>query len=111
MKLKDLLLETAHLSKIEVLIKTSGGVNKVEVYNDIRALKGVVVCTVEQNGYLETKSTDNFEYSLLHIKFISGASAQDTMKEIRKDALVTNKIDGLLQFIPRFQTLEKIGKY
>jgi hypothetical protein len=30
---------------------------------------------------------------------------------IKKDALVTSRIEGLLQFIPRYQTIEKVGQY
>ena len=103
--------EEAGLTRVEVLIKTSANRNKVEVYNDIRALKGVVVCTVEQNTFLEKKATEAFEFSLLHIKYTTDGSPEDTLKEIRKDALVTNKVAGLLQFIPRFQTITKVGKY
>ena len=48
-KLQDILLEAVALDKIDVLIKTSTGINKVEIYNQLRGLAGVVVITIEQN--------------------------------------------------------------
>ena len=35
----------------------------------------------------------------------------DDIKKIKTDAMVTTKIPGILQFIPRFGTIEKIGEY
>ena len=44
--------------------------DKVEIYNEIRALEGVVVVTVDQSDFLDAKATDKHEYSLLKIKYI-----------------------------------------
>ncbi len=84
---------------------------KVEVYNQLRALAGVVVITVEQNEYLDSKATDKFEYSLLHIKYLVTADPKTDINRIKKDALVTTRIPGLLQFIPRYTTTQNLGKY
>jgi hypothetical protein len=110
-KLTDILLESIALDKIDVLIKTSTGINKVEIYNQIRALPGVVVVTVEQSEFLDSKATDRFEYSLLHIKYIVTSDSKTDIDKIKKDALITNRISGLLQFIPRYKTAQNIGKY
>jgi hypothetical protein len=111
MKLSNLLLEGLILYKIEVLIKTSTTVNQVYVYNEIRGLKGVVVVTVDQSDFLRSKSTENYNYSLLKMKYLAEATPKEAIQNIKKDALVDNKISGLLQFIPRYSTIEKIGEY
>jgi len=110
-KLTNILLETVSLDKIDVLIKTSTGINKVEIYNQIRALTGVVVVTVEQSEFLDSKATDKFEYSLLHMKYIVTADPKTDIDKIKVDALVTTRIPGLLQFIPRYKTAQNVGKY
>ena len=45
------------------------------------------------------------------MKYLVSSTPEEDIKKIKTDALVTTKIDGLLQFIPRFQTIEKIGEY
>jgi hypothetical protein len=110
-KLTNILLEAVSLHKIDVLIKTAADKNKVEVYNQIRALSGVVVVTVEQSEFLDDKSTDKFEYSLLHIKYLVSSDSKTDIDKIKVDALITTRIPGLLQYIPRYQTAQQIGKY
>lgn len=108
----DKLNEVQHvIYRVEVLIKTQADVNKVFVYNSIRGLTGVVVLTIEQNDYLDTQATNQYEYSLLKMKFMVTSTPKEEINKIKKDALITNKIDGLLQFLPRMQTIEKIGEY
>ena len=67
-KLTDILTEAVALDKIDVLIKTSTDTNKVEIYNQVRALSGIIVVTVEHSEFLDSKATDNYEYSLLKMK-------------------------------------------
>ena len=110
-KLQDILLEAVALDRIDVLIKTSTDINKVEVYNRLRAIEGVVVITVEQNEFLDSKATDKFEYSLLHMKYIVTSDPKTDIDKIKKNAMVTTRIPGLLQFIPRYKTAQNIGKY
>jgi hypothetical protein len=110
-KLHDILLESIALDKIDVLIKTSTGINKVEIYNQIRALTGVVVVTIEQSEFLDSKATDKFEYSLLHLKYLVKSDAKTDIDIIKKKALITIRIPGLLQFIPRYTTTQNLGKY
>jgi hypothetical protein len=110
-KLIDILTEALVLYKIEVLIKTSKNVNQVFIYNEIRGLKDVVVVTVEQNDFLRSKSTDKHQYALLKIKYLALKEPKAAIDSIKMDALSANKIQGLLQFIPRFNTIEKVGQY
>jgi hypothetical protein len=110
-KLTDILTEALVLFKIEVLIKTSVEENQVFIYNEIRGLKNIVVVTVEQNDFLKQKSNDKFQYALLKIKYLALEEPKVAINSIKTDALVTNKIPGLIQFIPRYNTLEKVGEY
>ena len=106
-KLTNLLLEALSIYQIEVMIKVERQANKVDIYNEIRAIEGVVVVKVEQNNYLNTLITNQTEYSLLHMKYLVYNDPIDSIKEIKKRAMVSDKIAGLLKFIPRLKTLEK----
>jgi len=110
-KLSNLLLEGLILFKIEVLIKTSNDENQVYIYNEIRGLKDIVVVTVEQNDFLKTKSDDKHQFALLKMKYLASEEPKAAINTIKTDALVTTRVPGLLQFIPRFNTIEKIGEY
>jgi len=110
-KLVDILTEALILFKIEVLIKTSADENQVFIYNEIRGIKDIVVVTVEQNDFLKQKGNDKHQYALLKIKYLASLEPKAAINSIRTDALVTNKIPGLIQFIPRFNTIEKVGEY
>jgi hypothetical protein len=111
MKLANIILESKSLYKIDVLIKTVANINKVTIYNEIRGITGVVVVTVEQSAFLDSKKTDKFEYSLLHLKYLVNSDPKSDIDAIKMDALQIHKISGLLQFIPRYTTTQLKGKY
>lgn len=111
MNISNILLEGISVFEIQVIIKTDYNYNRVEIYNLIRALKGVVVVTVEQSEFLDSKRTNLHEYSLLYMKYISTKDPVSDAKKIMIDAKTTNKIRGLLQFIPRLKTIRKVGSY
>jgi len=108
---KILLNEGITIFRCEVLIKTRADQNKVEIYNEIRALNGVVVVTIEQSDFLNNKATKDYEYSLLKVKYIGRGDAKSSIKEIGIDAVTKNRVPGLLQFIPRYNTIIKVGSY
>ena len=110
-KLSNILLEALVLFKIEVLIKTSTDENQVYIYNEIRGLKDIVVVTVEQNDFLNSKGDDKHQFALLKMKYLASLEPKTAINSIRTDALVTTRIPGLLQFIPRLNTIEKVGEY
>jgi hypothetical protein len=106
-KLTHLLLESLSIYEVEVLIKVEREANKVDIYNEIRAIEGVVVVKVEQNSYLNTLISDKTEYSLLHMKYLVYTDPIRDIKEIKTRAISSEKINGLLKFIPRLKTLKK----
>jgi hypothetical protein len=48
---------------------------------------------------------------LLKLKYIGRGDAKASIKEIGIDAVTKNRIPGLLQFIPRYNTIIKVGSY
>ena len=110
-KLQNLLLEVLSIYEIEVMIKVERQANKVDIYNEIRGLENVVVVTVEQNDFLQSKSTDQFDYEMLHLKFLASGEPKESIDEIKKSAMISGKIPGLRQFIVRYKTIQAKGKY
>ena len=108
---KILLQEGITIFRCDVLIKTASDQNKVEVYNEVRALNGVVVVSIEHSDYLDDKATPQYEYSLLKLKYIGRGDAKTSIKDIGIDAVTKNRVPGLLQFIPRYNTIVKVGSY
>ena len=108
---KILLQEGITIFRCDILIKTSAEQNKVEVYNEIRALNGVVVVSIEHSDYLDDKATPQYEYSLLKLKYIGRGDAKSSIKDIGIDAVTINRVPGLLQFSPRYNTIIKVGSY
>ena len=93
MKLSNILLEGLTLFLVDILIKTDKDINKVEVYNQIRAIENVVVVTVEQNDFLQSKSTDQFDYEMLHLKFLASAEPKEVIKIIEELYIDKSKRD------------------
>jgi hypothetical protein len=108
---KIILNEGITIFRCDVLIKTEADQNKVEIYNEIRALDGVVTVNIEQSDFLNNKATPQYEYSLLRLKYIGRGDAKSSIKEIGINAVTKNKVPGLLQFIPRYNTIIKVGSY
>lgn len=100
------LLETYFVQAIiKIDIKNT---NNTEVYNQIRALPGVVVVKVINDERIENLSNDIYDYQLLEIKFLNRGTPSDTLTEIKRQAL---SIYGLVKFYPRERTLRKIRNY
>ena len=110
-KLNNILNEMLSIYRIDVLIKTNSNFNQVLIYNEVRALPGVVVVTVQQSDFLDAKATSTAEFALLKMKYIVSTTPEADIQKIKVASSTTHKVDGLLQFIPRLQTIEKIGQY
>ena len=82
--------------------------NSTEIYNQVRAIKDIVVIKVISNEKLESLSDANYDYALLEIKFINEGTPEETIKMIKDAAL---GIDGLVKFFPRAKSLVKIRNY
>jgi hypothetical protein len=109
MKLVDILLEAVETYFVSAIIKMERKQsNSTEIYNQVRAIKNIVVIKVISNDKLESLSDDNYDYALLEIKFINEGTPQETIQMIKQSAL---KIPGLVKFFPRAKSLVKIRNY
>jgi len=109
MKLVDLLLEAFETYFMQVIIKVEKAkANQTEIYNQVRAIKDVVVIKIVTNDKLESLSDANYDYALLEIKFINEGTPEETIKMIKDAAL---GINGLVKFFPREKSLVKIRNY
>jgi hypothetical protein len=109
MKLLDLLLEAFETYFMQVIIKVEKAkANQTEIYNQVRAIKDVVVIKIVTNDKLESLSDANYDYALLEIKFINEGTPEETIKMIKDAAL---SINGLVKFFPREKSLIKIRNY
>jgi len=108
---KILLNEGITIFRCDILIKTEADQNKVEIYNEIRGLEDIVVVTIEQSDFLDDKATDQYEYSLLKVKYIGRGDAKASIKNIGINAVTNKRVPGLLNFIPRYNTIIKVGSY
>jgi hypothetical protein len=94
---------------VQIIIKVDNkNVNNTEVYNQIRALPGVVVVRVINDERIENLSTGDYDFQLLELKFINKSTPSETINEIKRQALT---IFGLVKFYPREKTLNKIRNY
>ena len=110
MKLLDLLNEVVETYFVSAIIKMErkSDTNATEIYNQVRAIKDIVVIKIVINDKLESLSDDNYDYALLEIKFINDRTPQETIQMIKQSAL---KIPGLVKFFPREKSLVKIRNY
>lgn len=92
----------------QVVIKMKDDFNFTEIYNQIRAIKDVVVVKIIDTDKLDALSKDGYKYTLLEVKFISEGNTINTAKMIKHEAL---KIPGLVKFHVRTNTLLKIRNY
>jgi len=110
-----LLTEIINLFECQVLLRSETSYNKVDIFNQIRAVSGVVVVNIVSNDYLESKRTKDYEYSLLKVKYIVNKSPIDDIKALgikmlKGDGEQIPKIDGIVSFLPRLKTIRKVGK-
>ena len=89
-------------------MERKSGTNATEIYNQVRAIKNIIVIKVINNDKLESLSDANYDYALLEIKFINEGTPQETIQTIKDSAL---KISGLFKFFPREKSLLKIRNY
>ena len=110
MKLVNILAEISFETYfMQAIIKVEKSkANQTEIYNQVRAIKDIVVIKVISNEKLESLSDANYDYALLEIKFINEVTPQETIQMIKQNAL---KIPGLVKFFPREKSLMKIRNY
>ncbi len=111
-KFINLINEDINLFSCEVLLKTDRKANKVDIYHKIRAIKDVVVVTIRHSPFLDRKKTEQHEYSLLYIKFIAHGKPSESIRNIGSIGVNggpgNQKVEGLVQFLPRYESIKKV---
>jgi hypothetical protein len=109
---KNLILEAFSIYQIDAIIKTNKKINKIDVFNGIRAVSSVITVSPIQLPQLEIKNTDSIEYSYIRIKYLVSSNSEEDIQKIKSDIIHGTedlpKIPGLLQFIIREPTNKKI---
>lgn len=113
-KLKNILIEELNLFECQVLLKTKSDFNKIDIFNQIRSISGVVIVNVIHSEFLDSKSIKNFEYSLITIKYSVNGSPKEDIKKIGRMCLngdgIQPKIEGIIFFLPRLVTIKKVRR-
>ena len=104
--LTEATFETYFMQAIIKMERKKG--NATEAYNQIRAIKDIVVVKVISNDKLESLADANYDYALLEIKFINEGTPEETISMIKQAAL---RIQGIVKFFPRAKSLVKIRNY
>lgn len=106
--MKSLLKEILDIKiySCEILLQTSTNINKVDIYNMIRGINGVVTLTVRHSNFLTSKSNEKLEWSLIYIKFISNGDVMYDIKKIKQLA-ISHSNKEIFRFIPRSKTIKK----
>ena len=111
---KTILTEDINLYRGDVILKNKKEISQKDIFNQIRALPNVIVVTPVLDSYLLSQKTEKEEYALVKIKFINSGDPQNDLEIIKKKAMTGGedykKIDGLLQFIIRPNTIISINR-
>lgn len=90
-----------------VVIKCLRDANRMQIFNQIRGLEGVVVIEPLTSSMISSHDTEKYQFSLIQLKFIAYGIPKSEIEQIRSRAL-SGKIKGLRSFIPQMKTLNKV---
>jgi hypothetical protein len=109
--LKTILNEQLNLYQGDVIIKNTTATNQKDIFNQIRAVPNVVTVTPVVDDYLLSQRTDEIEYALIKIKFISSGNPMEDLQQIKSRSMSGGegykKVDGLLAFVIRPKTIKE----
>lgn len=109
--LKTILNEQINLYQGDVIIKNTTVTNQKDIFNQIRAVPNVVTVTPVVDDYLISQRTDEIEYALIKIKFISSGNPMEDLQQIKSRSMKGGegykKADGLLAFVIRPKTIKE----
>ena len=111
-KLKNILSEVLNTYIIQAYMLTDTSYNITDVLDQIRALRKVTI--VRNITPPEYTQKQNFEYTLVTIKFISRGDAKKDLDIMKKDILTSNlektdlRIPGIKTFKFKEETLKRL---
>ena len=111
-KLKNILNELLNTYVVQAYMLTDTDYNITDVLDQIRALRKVTI--VRNITPPEYTQKQNFEYTLVTIKFISRGEAKQDLENLKKDILTSDmsrtdlRIPGVKSFKFKPETLRRI---
>ena len=111
-KLKNILNEVLNTFIVQAYMLTDSDYNITDILDQIRALKKVTI--VRNITPPEYTQKQNFEYTLVTIKFISRGDAKQDLEQLKQDILTSDrsKIDlrvpGVKSFKFKPETLQRL---
>ena len=111
-KLKNILNEVLNTYIVQAYMLTSTDYNITDVLDQIRAVRKVTI--IRNITPPEYAQRQNFEYTLVTIKFISRGSPKQDLEKIKQDILTSDRsvtdlrVPGVKSFKFKSETLQRI---
>ena len=111
-KLKNILKEVLNTYIVQAYMLTDTEYNITDVLDQVRAVRKVTI--IRNITPPEYAQKQNFEYTLVTIKFISRGNPKEDLKKLKKDILTSNRsindlrVPGVKSFKIKPETLKRI---
>lgn len=113
-EITQILTEEIKLYTAFVLITVDKQVDRMDIFNKLRAIPNVVIIKPKDSDYLNSKETDNTGYSYVNIKYIALGDPIITLKDIKHIALhggkTVDSVEGLKGIKLNFDKIKKVDK-
>ena len=113
-EIEQILQESIKLYTAFVLITVDKQVDRMDIFNKLRAVPNVVIVKPKDSDYLNSKETETTGYSYVNIKFIATGDPVEMIKRIKFVALhggkTIDRVDGLKGFKINLDKIKKVDK-
>ena len=112
MKLKNILNEVLNTYIVQAYMLTDSDYNITEILDQIRAIRKVTI--IRNITPPEYAQKQNFEYTLVTIKFISRGNPKQDLEKMKQDILTSDRsindlrVPGVKSFKIKPETLQRI---
>ena len=112
LKLKNILTEILNTYYVEAFIKSNREYHITDILDQIRAIRKVtIVRNITPPEYVQKQ---NFEYTLVTIKFISRGNPKEDLEKLKQDILTSDRsmndlrVPGVKSFKIKPETLKRL---
>ena len=111
-KLKNILNEVLNTFIVQAYMLTDSDYNITDILDQIRAIKKVTI--IRNITPPEYAQKQNFEYTLVTIKFISRGNPKEDLEQLKQDILTSDRsktdlrVPGVKSFIFKPETLKRL---
>jgi hypothetical protein len=110
--IKKILTEDVNLYQGDVILKNKVSFSQKDIFNQIRGIPKVIVVTPVKDEFLDSKASDDEEFALIKIKYISTGEPLEDLELIKRQAIRGGedfpKTEGITRFIIRPQTIHSV---